>query len=507
MRLTAKLVAALLVVIGILALVYGRSELSRQTDEFEARRAASQQSVGRMFRPMIARTWRADGEGSALYVIEYTKRLLADEHVDTELDLRWVWLDPDAPASALPMASLQALNAVLLGKEVTRHVIDQRTGVERLVTYVPVGLGLDPDRTGALEISSSLEPFHRFETDTRHRLFATIVAGVLILLALSAVVGAWVVGRPVRKLAETARAIGDGDLSARVDLDQRDELGGLAEAMNTMADRLADAQARVTEETEARIHALEQVRHADRLSTLGRLASGVAHELGTPLAVISGRAQLLAEAPVSREKLVQYAHSIERQVERMSDIACKLTDFARRDTRARAPHDLAALAREASEMLHALATRSRVALEVTAGDAPAAAVVSPTQIQQVLSNLVVNAIQAMPDGGRIAIDVAVESARAPDHSGPPRSWVCLRVTDSGPGIPQDVQDRMFEPFFTTKRSGEGMGLGLAISQEIVIEHGGWIQVDSGPDRGTSFGVYLPRAVSSTPSLRPTAPPP
>jgi two-component system, NtrC family, sensor kinase len=490
-RLTAKLVAAWLVAIAILALLFGRRELGRQTAEFEARREASQQAVGRLFRPIIARTWRNEGEASAMYVVAYTRQLMADQHLDNELALRWVWLDRDAPASSSPMASLQALSAVLSGKEVTRHVADQRTGVERLVTYVPVALGMDPDRTGALEISSSLEPFHQFEAATRQRLFATIAIGVAALVILSGLIGAWVVARPVRRLVATARAIGDGDLSARVDLRQRDELGRLAGAMNGMADRLADAQDRVAQETEARIRALEQLRHGDRLSTLGRLASGVAHELGTPLAVISGRAQLLAEGSVGASKLQQYARSIEHQVERMSDIARQLTDFARRDTRKHAPHDMVALARDASDMMGALSTKARVQLEVTGGDAPAIAVVSPTQIQQVLSNLIVNAVQAMPTGGRIAVDVRVEAAAAPASSGPPRRWVCTRVTDTGPGIPRDVQERMFEPFFTTKRSGEGMGLGLAISQEIVLEHGGWIAVDSGPDRGTSFAIYLP----------------
>ncbi|HUH02748.1 MAG TPA: ATP-binding protein [Kofleriaceae bacterium] len=492
MRLTAKLTAALLVAICAVALVYGDIEVRRQTAAFEAQLEESQRTVGRLFRPMLARTWRNEGELSALYLVQFTRQMLREESVESKFDLRWVWLDDAASARRLPLVALPALAAVATNQEltVTTRAPD---GSARLVSYVPLPVTPADGRRGALEISSSLQPVRAYTAASRARLLATLAVGIAVLAGLSALIGMWLVGRPVRRLAEVARQIGAGDLSARPGVRQRDELGYLAREMTRMANQLTAANTRVAKETRAKLQAIEHMRHADRLATIGKLASGVAHELGTPLAVVSGRAQLLAEGKVSTTEVIPFAASIKKQADRMAAIIRQLMDFARHAGGERSPLDLTKLVRDAANMLRTLAKESRVDIDVEAHGRPVIAPVDASQFQQVLSNLVVNAIHAMPDGGTITMSISRERAMPPGESDQ-RWYACVRVRDDGVGIPAEIGEHIFEPFFTTKEPGEGSGLGLAVSHGIIADHDGWIEATSKPGQGTCFSVYVPTEI-------------
>ena len=126
--------------------------------------------------------------------------------------------------------------------------------------------------------------------------------------------------------------------------------------------------------------------------------------------------------------------------------------------------------------------------------------VDPGQIQQVLTNLVVNAFQAMPEGGRVEVRIRAARTRPPEvPAGPEADYLCIEFEDEGEGIPHEVQSRLFDPFFTTKDVGEGTGLGLSIAHGIVLDHGGWIDVESKPGEGSCFSVYLPREVEECPA--------
>ena len=235
---------------------------------------------------------------------------------------------------------------------------------------------------------------------------------------------------------------------------------------------------RLATEASLRKEALTQLRHADRLTTIGRLAAGLAHELGTPLNVVSGKASLISSGRLAGAEAIRAAIVIEQQTDRMAGTIRHLLDFARRGGTGREATDLRGLSEETAELLRPLAIRSKVAVAVR-GE-PVEARVNRSEMQQVLSNLVTNAIHAMPRGGEVAITISAE----PGHA-------VLHVTDAGDGIPARILPRIFDPFFTTKDVGQGTGLGLSVVHGIVVDHGGSIEVRSEPGRGATFVLRLP----------------
>ncbi len=263
-------------------------------------------------------------------------------------------------------------------------------------------------------------------------------------------------------------------------------------ALSLAYEQLKASQEQLVAETAARIEALDQLRHADRLKTVGRLAAGVAHELGTPLSVIAGRAQFILAADSIDAPTRRNAAIIEQQTERISRIVQQLLDYARQHTATLASFDLRVAVAQSLEILRPLAKRYGVSLEPRMADNPVTAPMDVAQIQQVLSNLVINSIQAMPGGGYVTVEVR-ESIAAPPGGpeGPARAWASFSVADEGEGISPEHMELLFDPFFTTKDTGQGTGLGLSIAHGIVGEHGGWIDVASQQGNGSRFTVYLP----------------
>src|SRR5262249_46761522 len=201
---------------------------------------------------------------------------------------------------------------------------------------------------------------------------------------------------PISKLATKARRVGTGDLSEPLTLRQRDELGELANEINLMCERLA-------EEQDANARATEQLRHADRLTTVGKLASGLAHELGTPLNVVSGRARLIRNREVEGAEVTDSARIISEQSERMTALIRQLLDFARPRALQKAPVNVTSLAARVGELLATIARKANVTIELPPADDTLRVEADDGQLHQVLTNLVVNAIQAMPDGGSVTI--------------------------------------------------------------------------------------------------------
>jgi signal transduction histidine kinase len=259
-----------------------------------------------------------------------------------------------------------------------------------------------------------------------------------------------------------------------------------------MCDRLAEANERAARETTARMAALEQLRHADRLATVGKLAAGIAHELGAPLQVISGRARMLCEGEVSAAEVAQNARIVIEQSDRITRIVRQLLDFARRRSAEKSRTDLCGVARRTLSLLEPLADKRGVSLSLAAGEGPVEADADAGQIQQALINLVVNGIQSMKSGGRVWVTVLRERVVPPsDVGGPEALHACIEVKDEGEGMPPEVIAQLFEPFFTTKDVGEGTGLGLPVAYGIVREHEGFITVESEVGKGSRFRVYLP----------------
>jgi signal transduction histidine kinase len=224
-----------------------------------------------------------------------------------------------------------------------------------------------------------------------------------------------------------------------------------------------------------------QLRKTERIAELGTLASGMAHEIGTPMNVILGRAEYLMDR-VTEEPVKKGLRTIVTQVERITRVMNQLLSFARRKAPERRPLDLRCVMEDGIEMFQERLARSRIQVEMAlVGDCPVVSA-DHDQMSQVFINLVMNAIHAMPDGGTLRIGLA-----------PEQQMVKLTVADTGHGIPRDVIKKVFDPFFTTKEFGQGTGLGLTVVKGIIDEHQGSIAVESEEGKGTTFVILLPQA--------------
>ncbi len=319
-----------------------------------------------------------------------------------------------------------------------------------------------------------------------------IVMSVLILgVGLIATgVAHYAVFRPIRRLVVMAKAVGSGDFSNRLGLERRDEIGSLAFEMDTMCDQLQAAQLTA----EAHIAALDQLRHSDRIATLGRLASSVAHELGNPLNVIELRAQLILSGDsMTPQEVQQSASVIVEQSRRMTRIIGEILSFARMQPAKISRLDLVSVVRKALMLSEHISKKHRTNTHVELAEPAIEIDGDADKLLQVIVNLVMNGVQAMPNGGTLTVRVRDE-ARAPidDPEGKVRDYVCIDVTDRGVGIAPESIGQVFEPFFSTKSADGGTGLGLSVAQGIAREHEGWIQVESQLGQGASFTVYLPK---------------
>jgi two-component system NtrC family sensor kinase len=465
MKLARKLIAAVALVLITLLGVSGYLGVRREVTVFENDMHRDHQALGAVLGRALGEVYQRGGRGEAVAALA---RLTADR---TPV-VRWLD-DPNEPAALRP-----SLRPTVIPIEVAGKVV------------------------GALQIAESVTTERAY---VRRTILRNVVVASVLAVGASLVVF-WLtmrlVGRPIQVLREKTRQVGAGNLGSPLEIGHNDEVAELAADLNAMCEHLAAARRRIQTETEGRLNALDQLRHADRLATVGTLASGIAHEMGTPLGVMLVQARMIEERELGPEEAAGAGKVIADQVDRISKIIRQLLDFARSRGRHVSPPaeplalehaDLGPLARTAVSLVQPLADRARVRLVVHAS----ACVFAPVDgglIQQVILNLVMNALQASSAGSRVAITVGRGRETPPTEATNPgveADFAQIVVEDQGSGISPEILPRIFEPFFTTKDVGQGTGLGLAVSYGIVREHGGWIAVSSEVGRGTRFAVHLP----------------
>jgi len=292
----------------------------------------------------------------------------------------------------------------------------------------------------------------------------------------------WVV-RPLDLLRRGAETFGGGELGHRIVLDSRDEMGELAFAFNHMAERLASMQRSLEERVRERTR---EFIGAARLADLGTLAAGIAHEVNTPLASIASCAEgldrRLRAGTATREEELEYLATIAREAYRAHDIASRLLALARRDSGPVSAVSVNEAVLHAARLLQSQIEVKNVVLDVDLGDDDPWVDANPAEIEQAVVNVVKNAVEASPLGGRVTVRTRALEDRA-----------SIEVTDEGSGIAPEHRERIFDPFFTTKAPGEGTGLGLSLAHRIVENLGGRIELSDAPGSGARFEVLLPRS--------------
>ncbi len=495
MKLALKIVVICLIAMILITAFSIWLIAQREFDLVKEQHQSDAARLGNMIRESVDLVYQKEGQQGIVQAIK-------TRTVNTGmLTYRWVWFDVSVNDPNYPTASVDSLDEILAGK--MDSVMSTGDGPKNMHTYFPLDVNDDKGATrkGAIEISGSLESAEQEAWRTIKTGMFAIAAMSLLCTAIVSWAGIRMVGRPLSSLIEHTRRIGDGDYNHPLHLYGHGEFGELATALNSMSQKIADQQQRIEKESAARIATMEQLRHADRLKTVGRLAAGIAHELGTPLNVVSGRAGLIRSGKLDTRELEESAAAIQSESNRIAGIVRQLMDFARHNPPRKSAVDLRILIERTIGLLKTLSEKNRVLIELQFElNKPFTAYVDESQIQQVLTNVIVNAIQAMPDGGPLKI--RIENRELSTGSDEMAGFVQIDIQDSGVGMDAETRSQVFEPFFTTKETGQGTGLGLSIAQGIVEEHGGRIEIESTPGEGTTFRVLLPKAEKNSSNQEP-----
>jgi len=383
---------------------------------------------------------------------------------------------------------------------------------------------------GALQLEAELADVRQSLASSQKLLLFYIVLDILVLVAFGAYIFSKLVVKPVQALVQTAESFQEGDIIPDVSAGEQNELGKLSQALNAMLQRLAENK----EELRQHITSLEQanlelqraqqeVIFSEKLASVGRLAAGIAHEIGNPIGIVLGYLELLQRKDTDEDERMELVGRMGTEIQRVNQTIRQLLDFSRPSSSEREAISVHPLIRETLDVLdHQLRQKDiEVILELEAQADIVFA--NADQLKQVFLNLMVNAADAMegtsdrPQGGELHVRTRAFSGGSliRGNSGPKplrrrtdpatadyshlrrsrgtagESWLQIQFADTGVGIPKENQKRVFDPFYTTKEVGKGTGLGLSVSIQIIETLGGRMELSSNPGEETSVTIRLP----------------
>jgi signal transduction histidine kinase len=419
-------------------------------------------------------------------VEEATLRL---EGLDTNVDV-FVFDTQGAPVVApggMPAEDVRAALAALVGDAArsveTRTVEHPEHDAEHILLATPL-LSDDGDALGVLAISRPLDDVNEDLLATSGAIAATVGSFVLLAMLFGLLIGQTRLAGPLARLAGGMRRVREGNLADAVPEAGDDEIVAVAREFNLMLRDLRDARLTAARAAEASREALRSLEVADRLVTVGQLSAAVAHEIGSPLQVLLGRARVLGERADDPERVRHNAGVLVAEAERITRIVSQFLALTRRRPVRREEVDLRALVGDVLALLDVESRRADMRLHLDEGHAELVAA-DPDQLRQVVLNLVRNAIAAGKRGGSVTVAVRGDAGACE-----------VAVADDGAGMSAEVQARAFEPLFTTRADLGGAGLGLAVVRRIVDEHGGAVTLSSTEGKGSRFVVTLPREARS-----------
>ena len=378
------------------------------------------------------------------------------------------------------------LGQKIIKSDATLVDIDQKK--EILDISKPVKLG--HDKLGGIRLGFDLNPIME---DIQEVTFKAVgISSAIFLIGLGVIfIITFRMTKPIESLTLAAKRIEEGDLQYRVSIHRDDEIGSLATAFDQMAERLMQRERELKQSQDT-------LRRADRLSSLGLLTAGLAHEIRNPLVAIRTFTQLLPERYDDAEFREGFQGLALKEVDRICGLINDLLSFARPSKPNVAPENVNDVVDNIARILETQAKEKGMAISREFSESLPKVWIDREQMKQVFMNLILNAIQAMKEGGSINIASRAVSRNGAEFSG---EFVQVEIRDTGIGIPEEHLQHIFDPFFTSK--DEGSGLGLAVSHQIVQEHGGFVTVESTVGKGTAFFIHVPvgKPTRAAPNLR------
>jgi two-component system NtrC family sensor kinase len=370
----------------------------------------------------------------------------------------------------------------------TEQIRVERTGslwwsfYTRLISTAP--LVREGKVIGGVQVAFSLADVMDRIIVFRRLFLILILADSLVLIAFGSFLLARVVVNPLKRLVGVARRIRHGELGCRAQIEYKNEIGQLATAFNQMVARLAEKQKDLEKTISKLKNTQTELVNTEKLASVGRMAAGIAHEIGNPLSSILGHTDILYKKLKhkrlkDREILLDLVERMRKETERINRIIKDLLQFSKPPS----PHiedvDVNQVIRNSLQMLSVEKRFQGIKLDLSLAEHLPPARGNSDQLQQVLSNIAINAADAMPDGGSIFVRTSED-----------KRWVIISIKDTGVGIPAAERDKICDPFYTTKSPDQGTGLGLSISVKIIDEFGGKMRIESEEGKGSEFFIYL-----------------
>jgi signal transduction histidine kinase len=347
---------------------------------------------------------------------------------------------------------------------------------------------------GNLAVVRSLQKMKDDLNKTKTSIILSFLSFILFTSLLCFALGHIYISRPLHELRQAMLAFRNStEPPEPLPVKGRDELASVRQEFNRMTDELFSAYRRLDAETQKRRHLQRALQNADKMITIGQLSAGLAHEIGSPLQIINGRARALAGGGEDPKEVRRIANILVDQTDRITRIVQRLLEFSPRHASEPVLCDVIQAIAEVIDMLGFEARRQGVVMTYTHPETLPLLLISKDGIQQIVLNLLSNALAAIVDAGSIAIELSQSSIAYADSS---TSSLRLTVSDTGTGIAPEHQPHLFEPYFTTRSKQGGTGLGLAVVKTLVTEMGGSVVAESEFGKGSRFIVHLPWKKSS-----------
>lgn len=340
---------------------------------------------------------------------------------------------------------------------------------------------------GVLDMEISLAVAQESIRASTYKHVTGLVVGFVIISMIVLVGGERLINTPLRELTTVMKKVELGDLSVRVEEDRADEFGYLARAFNNMINTLECAKKEIEQ-----CH-VQRIERAAKLASLGEIISGIAHEIKNPLAGISCAIQIFYSELSEDDSRKAVIAEVLNQVNRLDRIIKDLLSYAKPKPPMFVPSKISDILEKTLFLVYQEAKKQNIIIDNQVSTKMPELLIDPDQIQQVFLNIIINAVQAMPNGGILTISASMKNKEEVQQEIKKQvvddMFIVIKFHDTGKGIPQEDLAFIFEPFFTKKT--KGTGLGLSISRKIVHEHGGEIIVESEVGKGSLFSVYLP----------------